>query len=170
MPTNLEVKAKIPNIEQGIAIANSLKLKFIEILNQVDTYFVVPKGRLKLREINDVDGELIYYERDEYSNHRQSKFEVYKTKDPSLLRLILEQAFGVQNIVSKKRYLYMFNDTRIHIDNVSNLGSFLEFEVPMNSVIIEEPQATMQFLIQSFHLNETDFIKRSYLDLIQSKS
>ncbi len=169
MLTNLEVKTKIPNIEQAVAIADSLKLKFIEILNQVDTYFGVPKGRLKLREINSVRGELIYYERDEYSNQRQSKFEIYQTKDPSMLKLILEQAFGVQNIVSKKRYLYMFNDTRIHVDNVSNLGSFLEFEVPMNSVI-EEPQATMQFLIKSFHINEADFIKGSYSDMVQTKS
>ncbi len=36
--------------------------------------------------------------------------------------------FDVEVIVKKKRELFYYDDTRIHLDTVNNLGKFLELE------------------------------------------
>ena len=43
-------------------------------LLQRDTYFRVPRGRLKLRESDGETAELIYYERSEETGERWSRF------------------------------------------------------------------------------------------------
>jgi adenylate cyclase class IV len=77
MPTNLEIKARLDNISQAIEIAEALPSEFSIELKQMDTYFSISEGRLKLREINNTYAELIYYIRSEESNERVSNFEIY---------------------------------------------------------------------------------------------
>ena len=165
MPTNLEIKAKLPNRERAIEIAEALPSSFSDELNQTDTYFIAPQGRLKLREINQTTTELIYYNRAEDSNERISKFEIYQTANSHKLKSILTDAFGVKAVVKKHRRLYLFNTTRIHIDEVEGLGDFIEFEVPIDSNI-ENAHQIIDFLISKFHLHTDIFIKGSYVDLI----
>lgn len=45
---------------------------------------------------------------------------------------ILSSALGVVGIVKKTRHVFIVGRTRIHIDNVENLGNFIELEVCEN--------------------------------------
>lgn len=45
------------------------------------------------------------------------------------LRDILTISNGILGVVKKTRRLFMIDQTRIHIDDVQGLGSFLELEV-----------------------------------------
>jgi predicted adenylyl cyclase CyaB len=169
MPTNLEIKARLDNISQAIEIAEALPSEFSIELKQMDTYFSISEGRLKLREINNTYAELIYYIRSEESNERVSNFEIYPISKPDKLKSILSAAIGVKAIVQKRRLAYLYQDTRIHLDEVEGLGSFIEFEVPINSNI-DNASCVVQFLIGKFHLNKDIFIKGSYVDLILEKA
>ena len=60
---NIEIKATFPDREKGIALAKSLGARDEGSLHQIDTYFNVSRGRLKLREINGDEFQLIYYQR-----------------------------------------------------------------------------------------------------------
>ena len=128
MPKNLEIKAKIPNVQHAISIAYDLYASYKGELHQIDTYFNVHHGRLKLREILNDHFELIYYERNEESQQRLSTFELYPVVDVNHMKKMLTQANGVIGIVEKRRTLFIYKNTRIHVDEVQRLGTFLEFE------------------------------------------
>lgn len=49
--------------------------------------------------------------------------------DPTSLKEVLAGALGVSGSVKKTRYLFLYHQTRIHIDEVVGLGSFVELEV-----------------------------------------
>ena len=169
MPRNLEVKAKIASIPDCIALAEALHAKHAGILLQTDTYFNVTCGRLKLREIHGIHSELIFYEREETSARRMSKFEQFPVSDPDRLKFLLTSACGVRGIVEKERILFLYDETiRIHLDNVRNLGAFLEFEIPVSDFTDAEEQ--MEMLVRHFHIRRDDYVIKSYIDLIDESA
>jgi adenylate cyclase class IV len=42
---------------------------------------------------------------------------------------VLTQALGARGQVKKRRLLFMYQQTRIHVDKVEGLGNFMELEV-----------------------------------------
>jgi adenylate cyclase, class 2 len=44
------------------------------------------------------------------------------------LRAALSSALGIKVVVAKKRSLFLWNEVRIHLDEVKGLGNFIEFE------------------------------------------
>jgi adenylate cyclase class IV len=86
-------------------------------LEQEDTFFVCPRGRLKLRQFAGCpQAELIYYERPESSGPRESRYIVHPTADPEGLREVLSAALGVRGVVRKRRTVYLIGQTRVHLD------------------------------------------------------
>lgn len=165
MPKNLEIKAKIPSVQHAASIARNIRASHKGELHQIDTYFKVHHGRLKLREILNDHAELIYYDRDEQSEQRLSRFEVYPVADAAQLKRLLTQSNGIRGIIEKKRVLYMYNDTRIHIDEVLRLGTFLEFETAVHESE-EEARKELNFLIETFNIEVQDYFLHSYVDLL----
>jgi predicted adenylyl cyclase CyaB len=165
MPHNREVKARIASSESARELAESLHAKYAGTLHQTDTYFDVSRGRLKLREIDGARAELISYEREESSTRRDSRFELFTVQNPAKLKSLLEASCGIRGIVEKTRVLYLMDGTtRIHLDEVKHLGSFLEFEVPVSSDA--EAAEQIEFLIKHFRIGHGDFLKNSYIDLL----
>lgn len=126
---NLEFKAKI---NETVALEEAFKqdgASFVDILEQTDTYFVVPRGRLKLREATGRKPELIFYERDEKSSGGMRSLYTVIPMEDAAVKDALSRALGVKVVVAKSRRLLMLKNARIHIDEVKNLGSYMEFEV-----------------------------------------
>ncbi len=167
MPTNLELKARYPSPQKAHACARAVGAARRGLLVQQDTYFRVPRGRLKLREAGGGTAELIYYERSEESTERWSRFTREPVTGPAGIARVLTEAFGVLAVVRKKRELYVFRDARIHIDDVEGLGTFVEFEVTGG----ETPAsvATMRELRNAFDIGDGIVIKVSYSDMILAK-
>ena len=165
MPRNLEIKARIRDIQECEKLVQTLPASFAGYLNQIDTYFRIPHDRLKLREINGTQAELIYYRRDERSSQRTSDYIQYACEDASTMKRLLTDSLGVLCIVHKRRTLYMYQTTRIHLDEVKNLGSFLELETPIGNSN-DESQTVTNYLIGHLGMKEPDFITCSYLDLM----
>jgi adenylate cyclase class IV len=94
---------------------------------QVDTYFVVPRGRLKLRE-GDLERSLIFYERPDTPGTRESRVVLVPAPPPELGAL-LAAACGVRGVVRKTRERYRAGPVKVHLDQVDGLGSFVEVEV-----------------------------------------
>ena len=159
---NLEYKARIgdPKPYQARALGADLRGD----LRQTDTYFAVPRGRLKLREVPGLPGELIFYQRDENGADRASDYEVSRTAEPVMLRELLSAALGVLTVIKKHRTLLVLDGARIHLDNVEGLGDFLELEVPVQG---EDAPAslTINWLLDELGLNWSRCIRASYLDL-----
>src|SRR5262245_29654314 len=61
--SNIEVKATIPEFDLIRRKVAAMTPDPSQMLDQRDTFFVVPGGRLKVREFADGSGELISYQR-----------------------------------------------------------------------------------------------------------
>ncbi|MFG0285504.1 MAG: class IV adenylate cyclase [Phycisphaerales bacterium JB039] len=123
---NLEFKAELRDPVAAKAAALRLGARFIADVEQVDTYFRVPHGRLKRREAAGEPTEYIFYHRKDEAHPKISQFTIY---DLATAR----ERFGLEDppiwvIVRKRRQIYMYQNVRIHLDDVEGLGSFLELE------------------------------------------
>jgi len=129
MPSNIEWKAPARDFERLQQLAGELAGAPPTLLEQIDTFFNVARGRLKLRRLGPDHGELIHYTRDNRPGPKQASYERAHTDQPDALRALLARALGVRGEVRKSRWLYLCGQTRIHLDEVEGLGRFLEVEV-----------------------------------------
>jgi homotetrameric cytidine deaminase len=126
---NVELKAHDEDPGRTLERALAAGAEDRGLLRQRDTYFAVPRGRLKLREEEPGGATLISYERPDDAAERVSDYRLVPVPDPDALRAALTDANGVLTVVDKRRRLLIWDGTvRIHLDGVSGLGTFLELE------------------------------------------
>ncbi len=101
---NIEIKARCSHPEEIHELLEKQQAEFIGTDRQVDTYFRVPNGRLKLREGN-IENALIHYHRLGQAGPKRSDISLYKTEPKSELREVLTAALGVLAVVAKRRGL-----------------------------------------------------------------
>jgi len=167
MPQNIEIKARVADPEALLARAESLATAAPEVIMQSDTFFRVPRGRLKLREFTGGRGELICYERPDDKGPKTSTYDIAPTGDGAALRRVLGAALEVQGVVRKKRVLVMAGRTRIHLDEVEGLGSFMELEVVLGegeSRVDGEKEAAD--LMEKLGITPADLVRGAYIDLL----
>ena len=129
MARNIEIKARVADLDAIAAAARRLGAEGpVEIL-QDDSFFTCQNGRLKLRAFVDGSGELIFYRRADQAGPKESFYLRSRTPDPDVLRESLALAWGTAGRVRKRRLLYLLGRTRIHLDQVQGLGAFVELEV-----------------------------------------
>jgi len=124
---NIELKSRDPDPARSLQASLDLGAEDRGWLAQLDTYFKVPRGRLKLREQDD-SAELIYYERSDEAIERVSNYRIVPVHDPEGLKDALGAAVGILVVVEKSRRLLLWRNVRIHLDEVPGLGSFIELE------------------------------------------
>ncbi len=166
MKRNIELKAKTRDLKLGRDAAIAAGAKQAQLLIQTDTYFHVSAGRLKLRQIQDARAELIWYSRSNNSAFRSSDYVVSPVEDPPTMLAALSSALGVRGIVKKRRELYLFENVRIHLDEVEGLGTFIEFEAVISDDADERASlARLAKLTETMGISESDRIGVSYSDL-----
>ena len=165
MPTNLELKARSENPAIVSAALSRLNARNLGFFKQTDTYFHFRPGRLKLREMQDLQSEMIWYQRPNSRRHRYSDFKRIPVRDSRSIKQILAAIIGVRAVVKKKRHVYLFRNARIHIDNVEKLGTFVEFEV-MVTKGRAQAQRLLSFLRNAFNIKSRSILVSSYGDLI----
>jgi len=167
---NVEIKARLGDIKIQQKIAANLSNSGPTIIRQEDIFFKTNNGRLKLRIFPDKMAELISYKRANKSNAKTSEYFIYKTYTPDALKKTLEHTLGIYHVVKKKRELYLVGRTRIHIDQVDQLGDFLELEVVLEKN--ENPQIAKQEaedLMIKLQISRDSLIDKAYVDLLHEK-
>jgi adenylate cyclase, class 2 len=127
MPINYEFKAKSTQNDAYEAILKNHQADFKGIDTQIDTYFQVPNGRMKLREGN-IENYLIHYVRSNDASAKLSEVLLYKSQPESELKAILTKALGVKVVVKKERKIFFIQNVKFHLDEVEGLGTFVEIE------------------------------------------
>jgi homotetrameric cytidine deaminase len=125
---NLEIKARDADPSATAARCRALGASDEGVLEQRDTYFAGRHGRLKLRAQDGAGAELIAYRRPDNAEAEESAFIRAPAADPGLLLEALDAALGVTVVVVKQRRLFMWENVRIHLDDVEGLGTFIELE------------------------------------------
>ncbi|MFH1183959.1 MAG: class IV adenylate cyclase [Chloroflexota bacterium] len=168
MPSNVEIKARVRDFAALNARARQLTEKPVQVIPQLDTFFVTATGRLKLRELDSGVAQLIYYERPDQDGPKRSDYSIFETRDPSALRSVLEKALGIRGKVEKVRHLYLVGQTRVHLDEVKGLGHFLELEVVLQPGQSDrEGHLIAEELISQLGIERRDLLESAYMDLLE---
>lgn len=167
MARNVEIKATVDDLAPVVDALERMSLAPPTLLVQEDTFFQCRRGRLKLRKFSDASGELIQYERADRTGPKESRYTKVPTSEPDLLRDALASAHGTIGVVRKRRTLYLVGRTRVHLDDVEGLGTFVELEVVLNDaepadVGVREALALMAAL----GIKEEQLVSRAYVDLL----
>jgi adenylate cyclase class IV len=182
MARNIEIKARLADRVGVEARARSLATQGPEQLQQDDTFFAAASGRLKLRVqvSGDVSGNvggqaseafLIHYARADASGPKASDYRIARVNDPDAMRDVLARAHGLLGRVVKQRTLYLVGRTRVHLDEVRGLGSFVELEVVLAETHgLPDAQAhgtaEAHALMRALGVPAHDWVEGAYHDLL----
>jgi adenylate cyclase, class 2 len=164
---NVEIKARTnsPEYVRKYLIDHNADFKGTD--EQTDTYFNVAFGRLKLREGN-IENNLIYYTRNNQTGPKSSQFNLVKVDDANGLKEVLTKSCGIKMIVKKKREIYYIDNVKFHIDEVPELGSFIEIEA--GNILAHKTEAELleqcNFYLRKFRIKDEDLIAVSYSDML----
>lgn len=168
MPRNIEIKARIPNIEALELKVSTLATEGPFQLIQDDTFFRCTSGRLKLRTFDSNHGELIYYQRDDLIGPKESFYIRSQTSQPEQMLEALTFAYGVAGRVRKLRTVYIIRKSRVHLDRLV-IGNFLEIEVVLSDEdSTESGIRTAHDLLGILEINQSHLIDVAYIDLINA--
>lgn len=168
---NIEIKARCFHPQTVEAFLFSHNARFTGTDCQKDIYFNIPKGRLKLRQGN-IENNLIYYNRSNQKGPKQSDFYLTPVHDSTSLETLLTEALGIKVIVEKKRKIFFLDNIKVHLDEITNLGSFVEIEASNISnpeILVETLHEQCRQLMQHFYIKEEDLIEKSYSDMLLKK-
>jgi adenylate cyclase class IV len=167
---NLELKCRFADHDRGVRLARDLGADLHGRLLQTDTYFNVRPGRLKLRHTRSGPVEryeLIFYRRWNRPTAKISDYELLPIADGPSTRDFFAASLGVLVQVDKERLVHVKDNLRIHLDDVAELGRFLEFELIVTAEHpLEACRERMQELLRRFEIAPADLVKVSYSDLL----
>ncbi|RMF03147.1 MAG: CYTH domain-containing protein [Bacteroidetes bacterium] len=167
MHLNVEIKARCAETDRIRQILAAHQADYRGTDHQIDTYFIVPYGRLKLRQGN-IETNLIHYQRDDQAGPKASQVQLYKPADSEALKAALSTALGIKTIVDKQREIYFIDNVKFHLDSVQGLGHFVEIEAidftgQIGHIRLEQ-QCTLY--LELFGIRPTDLLTHSYSDMI----
>tara|TARA_Y100000310_G_scaffold307370_1_gene349397 strand:+ start:4830 stop:5342 length:513 start_codon:yes stop_codon:yes gene_type:complete len=164
---NIEIKARSNKQEQIKEILERRNADYHGLDHQIDTYFNIPFGRLKLRE-GTIENYLVHYQRKNQKGPKQSEVTLFTTEPNSSLKEILVKSFGILVVVEKHREIYFIDNVKFHIDNVKDLGTFIEIEAIGLNGNFSKAQLTKQcqFYQELFQIDSKDLVSSSYSDLL----
>jgi len=168
MNRNVEVKARVEDLAQ-LELLLRRRCSEPTVLLQRDTFFHCNSGRLKLRQEGST-AELIFYSRNSDAEARESRYWRCAVSDISGSVALLTAAFGIEGVVQKQRLLFHIGQTRVHLDTVENLGSFVELEVVLSELqTTDDGKQIATALMNELGIAPADMIGPAYIDLIKMK-
>ncbi len=166
---NIEIKAKASALDRVREIAREIATENLGILSQTDTYFWCNQGRLKLRQIEDQPTQLIWYDRPDVDQPKGSDYSIIEIDNANSVKSALTELLGIRQVVCKKREVFLYQNVRIHLDEVQDLGTFIELEAVLD--VGEEDhrgQSQVAWLCEKLGIDESDLLPCSYVDLLDS--
>jgi adenylate cyclase class 2 len=170
--TIVELKAKVDNLEPFRKKLESLKAEHIGAVRQIDTYYEVPQGRLKLRETEgENEAQIVYYERPDVKGLKKSQVFITELPKPQFMKQFLSNVLRTKTIVDKQRIIYKVEGTQVHLDKVKNLGTYVEFERPTENTpeTTKKAHETLEKLMETLGIKPETLQKGSYSDLIMQR-
>ena len=166
---NYEFKARLRDEEGVRAALKKLRARHIGNDRQIDTYFRVPRGRLKVRE-GRIENALIFYHRSDAPRPRRAQIEMMLLPRRNSIRSLLAASLGVLTVVDKRREIYLVGNVKIHLDRVRGLGRFIEVEAVSRSGSLKKIRAQARKFQKLLVIPSSDILARSYSDMVLKKS
>jgi len=162
---NFEFKARLQDEKHIRAVLKKLRARYVGTDHQVDTYFRVPQGRLKVRE-GRIENALIFYLRPDSPRARRARIEMMLLPRRNSLRAILTRTLGILAVVDKRREIYLVGNVKVHLDRVRGLGKFVEVEAISRSGNVGKVRRQARKFQKLFSIARSDLVAESYSDLV----
>ncbi|WP_292461005.1 class IV adenylate cyclase [Methanothermococcus sp.] len=177
----VELKAKlekeeIPNFIrklENLGFEKLVKREEVDIyFNGIDRDFRKTDEALRIRKSLDIDKEHVKYymtykgpKMDNISKTRE-ELEVRVSNGESTKKILEKLGFKPVKPLTKIREIYKKDDIEISIDNVKNVGTYVEFE-KMVKLESEKENAIQELinLMKSLNISKDKLVKTSYLEL-----
>ncbi len=163
----IEFKARCANHARIREILKQKSARFLGEDHQVDTYFHVPRGRLKLRQ-GKIENSLVFYSRPNQAGPKQSDVALATVPADSDVLPVLRKALGVMVAVDKRREIYFVDNVKIHLDRVENLGEFVEVEAIGSEAQVVKLREQCEAFLLEFGIRESDLLEGSYSDMLMA--
>jgi adenylate cyclase class 2 len=167
--TTVEIKARASDHNRLRSVLHAHHAEFKGTDRQRDTYFGTRRGRLKLREGN-IENFLIYYDRSDQPEPKQSDVLLAATPNPASLKQIFSKLFEIFVVVDKEREIYFIGNVKIHLDRIEGLGTFVEIE----AIDRDGARSPDQLRAQCVHymsllgIRSEDLLTGSYSDMLRN--
>ena len=170
MARNVEIKARVAQPSRLLDAVLDIADRGPTVFAQDDTFFACPNGRLKLRMFSPTEGQLIFYRRDDLAGPKLSEYVMATTAEPDALRGTLTLAYGAVGRVRKTRTLCFVGTTRIHLDDVDDLGHFVEIEVALTpEQTVTDGETIAEDLMRRLSIGPKHLVHRAYVDLLADR-
>lgn len=175
---NLELKVRCRDDDLGrlTELLRSRGATPLVTIDQVDTYFAVSRGRLKVRASTASDGvetaELIGYERPDLSGARWSSYTrvpLDASAAPGVIAALTDTV-GLLTRVEKRRTVALDGETRVHLDRVAGLGAFVELETVLGDRTQEAAEVEYAAVVRLLGLADFVTVAGSYSDLVMANN
>ena len=164
---NLERKSRDADLDSARRALGGMGARREGTQEQSDLYYYCPTGRLKLRRIDGAHAELIWYDRPDEEGLRTSTYRRVPVAEDEALHAALSSGLGVRGEVLKRREVWHWRNVRVHLDDVSELGRFIEFEAVIDEVSDEAISLVrLEELGRALGLAEGNDVSGSYSDLM----
>ena len=148
-----ELKIRIRDYKKVEGNLIKLGAKFSEEIDVVDTYFKQPVGEV-LKIAEDNRGNFLVNLKSRDGKFKIVKYEpidnVTKIKDD------LTKKFGIKCVLKKKRRFFDFENYKININLIEDVGEFL---------IVEGENLAPEIITEKFKINNPEFVTVSFDEL-----
>jgi adenylate cyclase class 2 len=179
MTIEIEVKVRIRDPDEVERRLQGLGAKLIDIVEEVDSYVDLAPCidmrkqdmALRIRKRRSlVTGESINEltfkgRRMPGAVKARKEITVIISDGEKLLEILRELGFSNIYTVSKTRKIFALEDLKIFIDNVKELGTFLEIEAP-STMNIEKFRQVIKDLFNVLGVDESCIESKTYLELL----
>ena len=162
---NAEFKARCSDPRVTLGRLRAAGARWASRERQVDTYFHVAEGRLKVRE-TESRAEFIWYFRGDTLRSKRSDVIMLRLSDAASVKATLSRDLGVKVVVDKVRRAYRKENVRVHVDEVRGLGRFIEIEAVGRAESFKKLQRDAEEMARTLGLHRSDLIRGSYSDLL----
>jgi homotetrameric cytidine deaminase len=163
---NVELKASDPDPARTLELALKLGASDEGEISQRDTYFGGSRARVKLREQTPGEDELIAYRRPDGDDAKVSDYLRVEVTDAAALKEALDAAYGTKVVVAKKRRLLLWENVRIHLDDVEGLGAYMELEGLVDGDDDGPARERVERLRRELEIDDANLVAAGYSDLL----
>jgi adenylate cyclase, class 2 len=165
---NAEFKARSADLNAVARRAREAGARRVTRVRQIDTYFAVSEGRLKLRE-SDRRAQLVWYFRADRLRSKRSDVLLVPVMEASATKNTLARKLGVRVVVDKVRRIYLKQNVRVHLDQVRGLGAFVEIEAVGEPREFPRLKRQAEEMALALGLSSDNLVGGSYSDLLLAK-
>lgn len=165
---NVEFKARCHDAERTLSRLLALGARSQGVDAQEDVYYRVFRGRLKRRR-GTIENNLIHYLRPDGHAPKESEVRMHPLEADRGLDELLDAALAWDVVVRKRRHILWIDNVKFHVDEVEELGSFVEVEaVDYDGALgAGHLHAQCAEYLRLLGVVEEDLESRSYSDLLR---